>query len=175
MRENQKRKTIEQIVKAHFENGSDRFWVALANAEVAEVLLEGIRATASPLHSDPLLVRGDAMLYLYRLLIKALRSLGLRVGTDGSRIQARGTVPIFTRNGERKVEVNFSVETALSENNLSYGHWIVSQKHLDHLWHICEFVAFVVLSLSFENHPEHLRAVSLPENLINELCARAAA
>jgi len=175
MQESQKRKTIEQIVKAHFENVSNRFRVALANAEVAEVLIDGIKTTANVCYSGQLLVRGDAMLYLYSLIVKALKSLGLKVKTDETKIHASGVVPIFTRNGEREVEVNFSVETVLSENDPQYSHWFVSPSHLDRLWRICEFVAFVVLSLSFENHPEHLRAVGLSDELINELCALNAA
>jgi len=174
----EKRKTLENLIKETFENGSDRFKVALMNAEVAEVLIEGIKATASPSYSDPLLVRGDAMLHLYSLVIKALKSLGLKVRTDGSKISVKGAVPIYSRRarGETEVPIDFSIETVVDlAHNLGYYHWFVPKSHLDLLWHICEFVAFVTLSLSFENHPEHLRAVGLSDELINELCALNAA
>jgi len=174
----EKRKTLETLIKETFENGSDRFKVALMNAEVAEVLIEGIKVTASPSYTDLFLVRSDAMLHLYSLIMKALKSLGLKVRTDDSKISVRGVVPIYSRRarGETEVSIDFSIETVAGlANNLGYYYWFVPKSHLELLWHICEFVVFVALSLSFENHPEHLRAVGLSDEIINELCALNAA
>jgi len=173
----EKCKTIESLIKETFENGSDRRWVAIATAEVAETLMEGIKAKASPFYKDPLLIRRDEMLYLYSLVIKALRSLGLKVRADSSRIRAKGTVPIYSRRarGETEVSIDFSIETVADlPHNREFGYWLVPKDHLDRLRHICEFVIFVALRSSFENHPEYLRAVSLSDELVNELCALAA-
>jgi len=174
----EKRKTIESIIKETFENGSDRFKVALMNAEVAEVLIEGIKATAVPNYKDPLLILGDAMLYLHSIIIRALKALGLKVKTDDSKIYVKGSVPIYTRraHGHEQVQIDFVLELDNEfSRNIGYYYWFVPKSYLERLWHICEFVAFVVLSLSFENHPEHLRAVGLSDELINELCALDAA
>jgi len=173
----ERRKTIENLIKDTFENGSDRRYVAVSTAEVAETLMEGIKATASSCHKDPLLVRRDEMLYLYSLVIKALRVLGLKVRTDSSRISVKGTVSIYARQVHGKVEVpvDFSIETVADlPHNRGFLYWLVPKDHLDRLRCICEFVIFAALGLSFENHPEYLRAVSLSEELINELYALAA-
>jgi len=170
-------KTVESLVKEIFENGSDRNHVAISTAEVAETLIEGIKATASSCHKDPLLVRRDEMLYLYSLIIKALRVLGLKVRTDSSRIRAKGTVSIYARQvrGKAEVPVDFSIETVADlPHNRGFLYWLVPRDHLDQLKRICEFVIFTALGLSFENHPEYLRAVSLSDELINELYALAA-